>query len=316
MKRFKNILFLYKGQPEDTATLNRAVDLAQANDALLKIVYVIKRFQWQSEQLITTETDEDLQDILIEEWKSLLERMIYPVNKSGVKGESKVLLGADFIEIIREVINEKHDLVITTADAGNRIRSMSFGSTEMHLMRKCPCPVWIMKPGMQGKYRRILAAVDLAPDESKGNNLNMKIMELAVSMAETENSELHICHAWQLQGEDRLRAGFGKLTPDKIDLLVSATKKLHRSWLDKLLDNYSLHDFDHQVHFIKGDAGKLIPEIVNELQCDMIFMGTVSSAKTGGLLIGNTAERILNQVDCSVLTVKPDGFISPVSTGE
>jgi len=37
-------------------------------------------------------------------------------------------------------------------------------------------------------------------------------------------------------------------------------------------------------------------------------------ARTGipGLVIGNTAERILNGLVCSVLTVKPDGFVTPV----
>lgn len=33
----------------------------------------------------------------------------------------------------------------------------------------------------------------------------------------------------------------------------------------------------------------------------------------GGFLIGNTAEEVLNQVDCPVLTVKPEGFVTPVT---
>jgi universal stress protein E len=41
-------------------------------------------------------------------------------------------------------------------------------------------------------------------------------------------------------------------------------------------------------------------------------MGTLGRAGIAGLLIGNTAEKILHQVECSVMTVKPDGFVSPV----
>ena len=41
-------------------------------------------------------------------------------------------------------------------------------------------------------------------------------------------------------------------------------------------------------------------------------MGTVCRTGIAGFFIGNTAESILQQVDCSVLTVKPDGFVSPV----
>lgn len=32
-----------------------------------------------------------------------------------------------------------------------------------------------------------------------------------------------------------------------------------------------------------------------------------------GLFIGNTAESVLHQVDCSVLALKPPGFVSPVT---
>jgi nucleotide-binding universal stress UspA family protein len=45
---------------------------------------------------------------------------------------------------------------------------------------------------------------------------------------------------------------------------------------------------------------------------DLIVMGTVARTGLGGLLIGNTAESVLQRVDCSVLAVKPEGFVSPV----
>jgi len=41
-------------------------------------------------------------------------------------------------------------------------------------------------------------------------------------------------------------------------------------------------------------------------------MGTVGRIGIRGLFIGNTAEAILNQVECSVLAVKPPGFQTPV----
>jgi len=41
-------------------------------------------------------------------------------------------------------------------------------------------------------------------------------------------------------------------------------------------------------------------------------MGTVCRTGIPGYFIGNTAESILSEVSCSVLTLKPEGFISPV----
>ncbi|MDJ0891306.1 MAG: universal stress protein, partial [Gammaproteobacteria bacterium] len=39
---------------------------------------------------------------------------------------------------------------------------------------------------------------------------------------------------------------------------------------------------------------------------------TVGRTGIPGFFIGNTAENLLSQVECSVLTVKPSGFVTPV----
>ena len=41
-------------------------------------------------------------------------------------------------------------------------------------------------------------------------------------------------------------------------------------------------------------------------------MGTMSRGGVAGLLVGNTAERLLDKVECSLLTIKPEDFVSPV----
>jgi nucleotide-binding universal stress UspA family protein len=67
---------------------------------------------------------------------------------------------------------------------------------------------------------------------------------------------------------------------------------------------------------LKGEPGHLIPKLAAKLEVGLIVMGTVSRTGVAGLFIGNTAERILRQVGCSVLTVKPDGFVTPVRLDE
>jgi universal stress protein E len=42
-------------------------------------------------------------------------------------------------------------------------------------------------------------------------------------------------------------------------------------------------------------------------------METVGRTGIPGLLMGNTAETILQQVNCSVLAIKPPGFVTPVT---
>ena len=66
------------------------------------------------------------------------------------------------------------------------------------------------------------------------------------------------------------------------------------------------------MHLEKGEPGTVIPVLARDEQIDLIVMGSVCRTGIEGFLVGNTAEKILLQVDCSVLTINPDGFCSPV----
>ena len=68
-----------------------------------------------------------------------------------------------------------------------------------------------------------------------------------------------------------------------------------------------------QLHLLKGSARKEIPALAKRLQVDCIVMGTVARTGIPGFIMGNTAETILEQIDCSVLALKPPGFVTPVA---
>ena len=69
----------------------------------------------------------------------------------------------------------------------------------------------------------------------------------------------------------------------------------------------------YQLHLLKGDASIVIPQLVTKLNVDVLVMGTVCRTGIPGFIIGNTAERVLDAVKCSMFAVKPEGFVSPVA---
>ncbi|NIQ99685.1 MAG: universal stress protein, partial [Gemmatimonadales bacterium] len=70
-----------------------------------------------------------------------------------------VLTGRPFLEAIKMVLRGHHDLVMTAAEGRRGFRQALFGTTSLHLIRKCPCPVWVVRPTRSRRARRILAAV-------------------------------------------------------------------------------------------------------------------------------------------------------------
>lgn len=53
-------------------------------------------------------------------------------------------------------------------------------------------------------------------------------------------------------------------------------------------------------------------KFVEENGVDLVIMGTLARSGVLGMLIGNTAEEVLDRIQCSVLALKPKGFVSPV----
>lgn len=138
--------------------------------------------------------------------------------------------------------------------------------------------------------------------------LNRSILNLASSLARQENSELHVVHAWVLQGEDMYRSARTGLTDLVVGEMAVDVENTHKEWLGELLKHHDFKGIDLKVHLEKGDAGRIIPTLVEKKQADSVVMGTVARTGIEGFFIGNTAERILRNVNCSVLTVKPEGF--------
>ena len=305
---------------DHSAALKRAVALAKNNQASLTLVDVIDSIPDELQMAITVLTPQELCDIAAAEKREQLQQIIKTIADAEIAVEGKVLVGKTFIEIIRQVLENDHDLVIKCAEGTGSLTDMLFGSTDMHLMRKCPCPVWIIKSTEHQQYRRILAAVDQDPEDAVKDVLNRQILEMSTSLALAEFSELHIVHAWRLFGESYLRLPRAGVSKAEVDAMVADEASERRRWLDKLVNTFgakadkdAVDYVNPQLHLIKGDAKHIVPTIARELDVDLIVMGTVARTGIAGFFMGNTAESILTQLDCSVLTVKPPGFISPVT---
>ena len=303
MKRFNNILVLSREGAGDTQTLAGAMALATRNQARLTVVDVIDK---PLKNVRTAMPPNDLRNHVIEARREQLRRFVEPMQREGVCVNIDVLAGAPYVQIVREVLRNGHDLLIMTATGKTGLKTRLFGSTSLHLLRQCPCPVWIVNPARSMRYSRIMAAVDLDTSDEEKNQLNAEIMDLAISLARLEDSELHVVHAWPGWEVNYLR---------KQEVVEEVTRQAfaaRKKRIEELLGSYSLEALRYRVHLLKGDPGMLISHLAAQQRVELIVMGMVFRTGLAGLLLGNTAETVLQHVCCSVLAVKPKTFASPV----
>ena len=298
MKRFKNILVVFNDVVGDDDTLAQAVSLAKRNKARLTVVEVVE--------------DLTLPPTFIDEKEKHLHRLVESMQQDGITVRSVVLTGTPALEIIRQVLRENHDLVMIPAEEDDGYRSLFFGGTSLRLMRKCPCSVWVTQQGLQKDCARIMAAVGPNSDDFHEDELNTKIMDLATSLARTNSCELHIAHEWDITGVDA-DSLHSETTQEMRDEIFNKHKLAHQAPLDRFLERYDLKDINHQIHLLCGDPEFELPQLTDTIGIDLIVMGTICRTGIPGFFIGNIAEGILRQVKCAVLTVKPDGFVTPVT---
>lgn len=182
MKHFTNILYVLDQEAERACGLERAVALARGNQARLKVVSVVESLPAGAPLAGLDLTTDDLQAASLVECEQRLSALVEPLRET-VAIETKVLTGKLFLEVIREILQHDHDLVMKCASAREPMAAL-FGSDDLHLLRKCPCPLWLGRPQDALNYRRVLAAVDVEPlastkEQALQQALNANILDLA-----------------------------------------------------------------------------------------------------------------------------------------
>lgn len=318
MAPFKNILYVCENTVSQVDSIKRAVSLAENNQADLTVIDVIalpmSSFGTTRGGLLSDE----MHAAATRDRRERLEALVAPYT-GQIKIRLDVLVGRTFLEAIRVVLRNGHDLLVKPAENPTFIERL-FGSDDMQLLRNCPCPVWLTRENEKPKYQNILAAVDFDPEapDAVEDELNTHILDLAGSIAMSDFAALHVLHVWDAPNESTIRkwsnnpqeataAYVGGVLAGHESAFIAMRQEL-AARMGSAATDYLSADF----HLRRGAAATVIPETARQLQTDIVIMGTVARTGIAGLLIGNTAEAVLEQLQCSVLAVKPPGFVSPV----
>jgi len=324
MQRFNNILCVVEPTTTSEAAIVQAVKLSVSQQAKLKVVSTINPSGWLSSRRLSSKEHESAVQQAIEDKRREVREWTERYT-TDLPVAVDILVGTEFIEIIKCVLRDKTDLLVKCCEAVDWA-SRLFGSNDMHLLRKCPCPVLMVKPGQTNVFKQVMATVDVNEDDNEGldcverESLNRQVLEYACVFGLSELAEMFVASVWRAVGEDFLRYGpFAQMPDEKVDDYVKSAQRDAENRLEKLIRDMHASLGDGAKNFLnettvtaKGNPSTEIPKLALDKGIDLLVMGTVARTGIPGLIIGNTAESILEQVQCSVLAIKPEGFESPV----
>ena len=312
MENYQNILVVIDPTTNEQKALNRAIDLASKvnanseNKAKVSAFLCVFDFSYEMTTILSGEERDVMRQSVIKDKEYWLKNFINDL-KSDVEVECQVVWhNRPFEAIIEQVITQNYDLVIKSTHQHDKFKSVIFTPTDWHILRKCPCPVLLVKEHEWPSNGNIIAALNVGSDEVEHHSLNIKITEEAKQLAQLIQANVHLVNSFPG-------------TP--VNIAIEIPEFNSTEYNDTMLKHHEqamiihANKFDISVvntHVKEGLPETVIEQVAETLDAELVILGTIGRTGISAALIGNTAEHVIDQLNCDVLALKPDGYISPL----
>lgn len=229
--------------------------------------------------------------------------------KAGVRVESKVEWDFPPHEaVIRAAHGFDADLIVAERHATRHHLAWALRFTDFELLRLAPMPVLLVKTPNAYDHPSILAAVDPTHAYSKPLKLDREILNCATRLTHALRGSLHAVFAYEPLPVAALNAELP--LAGATDEIAAETKARARKQLAHVLNGATIPETRR--HLVPQHPIDAIRRTAADVGSSIVVMGAISRSGLKRLVLGNTAERVLDELPCDVLVVKPRRFASRV----
>ncbi len=306
----RRILFAVKAlDSPDFAAEKKAAQLARHLNSELCLFHALTEPLYVEVVSLSTQPVVQAEKDTLARAKSRLDKMAEDLRSEGLKVTTAAQWDYPSHDaIIRAAKQLEADLVVADCPRHSHTAPWFLHFTDWELLRKCPLPVLLIKNHEPYRRAPVLAALD--PDRAAGKpgTLDLDILAYGSALASALDGQLHAVHAFNPVPD--MAAG-EIIIPERLAEAEDQAYVHARAVVDPLLDQAGVSQ--NRRHIEEGFTIDVIENVVRATQAQLLVMGAVSRSGLRGLLIGNTAERMLDRLVCDMLVVKPAQFNHPVS---
>jgi len=238
-----------------------------------------------------------------------LELLAQRLAKSGVRAESSVEWDFPPHEaVIRAARRLDADLIVAQRHATAHHLAWILRFTDFELLRLAPVPVLLVKTRGTYHHPSILAAVDPTHAYSKPLRLDREILSCAAQITHALRGSLHAVFAYNPLPVAALEPGLA--LAGATDAVLAEAETRARKALARVLNGAAIPE--SRWHLVPQHPIDAIEGAASQTGCGIVVMGAISRSGFKRLVLGNTAERVFDELPCDVLVVKPKRFSSRV----
>jgi universal stress protein E len=238
-----------------------------------------------------------------------LDKLAQRLGKAGVRATSVVEWDFPPHEaIIRAARLFNADLIVAERHASAHHLAWVLRFTDFELLRVAAVPVLLVKTRRAYDHPTILAAVDPSHAFSKPSRLDHEILGCATQITRALRGSLHAVFAYNPLPAGALEPGLA--LAGATEAIATEAEARARKALARELNGASIPE--SRRHVVPRHPIDAIQGAAAQVGCGILVMGAISRTGLKRLVLGNTAERVFDELPCDVLVVKPKGFTSRV----
>jgi universal stress protein E len=215
-----------------------------------------------------------------------------------------------YVAIVEEVFEGKHDIVIKATRKHDILESVIFTPTDWHLLRKCPVPVLLVKNSDWPEHANIIASVHVGSENPTHIDLNDCMVKQLDSLTERLGATGYLVNAYPVTP-----ANITIELPEFDPATYTDAVRGHHLTAMKALRQKHGYSEEHTI-VEQGLPEDIIPDVSRQLDAGMVILGTTGRTGLSAVFIGNTAEHVIDKINCDVMALKPEGYISPLDPSQ
>jgi nucleotide-binding universal stress UspA family protein len=299
MKTFKHIVVGIDFTPSCRNALREAARRASLDAASVTAVHVMDEFLAHELKKALSSDEASLK----KEWDARLRKFVEESEVGTEQVRSEVRIGHALTQILEACKAHSADLLVMGAK-GSRNDPHRIGAIAAKCIRKSPVDVLVVRQDAQGPFKHLVACVDFSQNSAKA-------VQCALHLAAQDQADVDCLHVFQ--SALALAMDYGGYAPPIPLGVDEQAMNLWKEELDKFLEPLTRSKGNVKTRALvkeRVNIREAILEHVTETHADMVVLGTRGKTGLRELLIGTTAEKIVQHAPCSILAVKPDGLVT------
>lgn len=232
-----------------------------------------------------------------EHFQRLLNDLVAEFMDEGIEASANFGESHNLAEsIIARVQAEKPDLVLKSTHHHGALERALVTNTDWRLIRKCPAPLLLAKPDQWSSEGCIVTAVDPLHVKAEQARLDALLLRVSHELAHELDSPLRVFHSYFPFSSSLFPLG-GESAEH-----LSRIRHQHEEKVFELVKKFGIST--DSVHLSQGELAPALTGYLEESNANMLVIGALSRNAVERAIVGNTAEKILENCPCDVLVLK------------